>query len=78
VDKIYCTLAPVEEATTPDELARLVRSGGGSAEVFQRPEEALSRALADRTEGEIVLVAGSLFLVAAGREFLMNQEMKRS
>jgi len=76
--KVYCTLAPVEQATAPDELVRLVRGRGGRAEAFEQPQEALSKALADRAGGEIVLVAGSLFLVAAAREFLMNQEMKRS
>jgi dihydrofolate synthase/folylpolyglutamate synthase len=38
----------------------------------------VAAALADRRGSEIVLVAGSLFLVAAAREYLLNQESDRS
>jgi dihydrofolate synthase/folylpolyglutamate synthase len=45
--------------------------------IFDQAGSALAAALADCREGEIVLVAGSLFLVAAAREYLMGQEGAR-
>lgn len=78
VSAVYCTAAPIEEAMAPAALARSVRGLGREAAVFDRFEDALGRALGDRSGDEIVLVAGSLFLVAAAREFLLLQEKKSS
>jgi dihydrofolate synthase/folylpolyglutamate synthase len=44
------------------------------AQAFCSCREALAAALADCEEDEMVLVAGSLFLVAAAREYLLNDE----
>jgi len=70
VSALYCTTPPVEESVSADDLARTARGAGVAAEVFVTPDEALEAAMQDRREGEIVLVAGSLFLVAAAREYL--------
>jgi len=70
VTELYCTVPPVEEAVSPETLARLGRDAGRPARVFVCCAEALEAALDEQRPGEIVLVAGSLFLVAAAREYL--------
>jgi dihydrofolate synthase/folylpolyglutamate synthase len=65
----------VEESVDPELLAEQGAAAGISAEAYETPEAALAAALRDRRRDEIVLVAGSLFLAAAAREFLQNQEM---
>ena len=70
VTELYCTMPPVEEAVPPEALAQLGRDAGRPARVFSCCAEALSAALKEQRPGEIVLVAGSLFLVAAAREYL--------
>lgn len=74
VDSVYCTEPPVEEAVPADRIARLAADAGVAAQCFDGPTAALAAALADRQPDEIVLVAGSLFLVAAARDYLMAQE----
>ncbi len=74
VDSLYCTEPPVQEAVSADRIARLAADAGVAAQCFASPAAALAAALADRQPDEIVLVAGSLFLVAAAREYLMTQE----
>lgn len=74
VSRLYCTVPPVEDAEPAESIARLASDAGVTACCFDHPASALAEALADRHEGEIVLVAGSLFLVAAAREYLMDQE----
>jgi dihydrofolate synthase / folylpolyglutamate synthase len=73
VTSLYCTAPPVEKPALPLELAQKGSAAGVASRIFATPAEALTAALKDRQEGEIVLVAGSLFLVAAAREFLMSQ-----
>jgi dihydrofolate synthase/folylpolyglutamate synthase len=75
VSALYCTRPPVEESVDPELLAEQGAAAGISAEAYETPEAALAAALRDRRRDEIVLVAGSLFLAAAAREFLQNQEM---
>ncbi|MDX9709591.1 MAG: folylpolyglutamate synthase/dihydrofolate synthase family protein [Trichloromonas sp.] len=70
VAELYCTVPPVEEAVPPEVLAQLGREAGRSARIFTCCAEALAAALKEQRPGEIVLVAGSLFLVAAARESL--------
>jgi len=70
VTELYCTTPPVEEPVPPETLARLGRDYGRSARVFACCAEALEAALDEQRPGDIVLVAGSLFLVAAARECL--------
>lgn len=74
VDGLYCTVPPVEDAAAAESIAHLAGEFGLAADCFANPATALAAALADRQQGEIILVAGSLFLVAAAREYLMDQE----
>lgn len=75
VSALYCTRPPVEESVAPELLAELGAAAGIPSGAYENPEAALAAALRDRRNDEIVLVAGSLFLAAAAREFLQNQEM---
>ena len=70
VSALYCTTPPVEIAVPAAELAAVAEAAGYPARLFADCATALAAALADRAEDEIVLVAGSLFLVAAAREYL--------
>lgn len=54
----------------PAVLAGLVRGQGLDAETAVGPEEALRRALENASSGDLVLVAGSLYLVGALRPML--------
>jgi dihydrofolate synthase/folylpolyglutamate synthase len=74
VDSLYCTVPPVEEAVPAESIAQLAVEVGVQACCFDDLASALAAALADRQQGEIVMVAGSLFLVAAAREYLMSLE----
>ncbi len=74
VDHLYCTVPPVEEAVPVESIAQLANGAGVKACCFDDVASALASALADRQQGEIVMVAGSLFLVAAAREYLMSLE----
>jgi dihydrofolate synthase/folylpolyglutamate synthase len=74
VNSVYAAPPPVDTPIAPEEVARMACEAGVAARSFCSTAEALASALAERSSGEIVLVAGSLFLVAAAREFLMNQE----
>ena len=78
VSALYCTVPAVESAVPAEELRRRGEAAGLAGSVHATPAAALAAALADRRGGEIVLVAGSLFLVAAAREYLLNQESDRS
>jgi dihydrofolate synthase/folylpolyglutamate synthase len=73
VTSLYCTAPPVEKPALPVELVQKGSAAGVASRIFATPAEALTAALKDRREGEIVLVAGSLFLVAIAREMLMSQ-----
>lgn len=75
---LYATEPPVDTPLALDEIVRLADRAGIPARTYASPTAALAAALADRRPGEIVLVAGSLFLVAAAREFLLNQETARA
>lgn len=74
---LYATLPPVDQGVEPDKLVQAAQQSGVVAESYAGPAEAMTAALADCCEGEIVLVAGSLFLVAAVRDYLMDREMAR-
>ncbi|PLX83604.1 MAG: bifunctional folylpolyglutamate synthase/dihydrofolate synthase [Desulfuromonas sp.] len=73
VDALYCTEPPAEETVPRQRLAEEAARAGVPAKVYASPEAALDAALAERGEGEVVLVAGSLFLVAAAREHLRRR-----
>jgi dihydrofolate synthase/folylpolyglutamate synthase len=78
VSALYCTVPAAESAVPAEELRRRGEAAGLTASVHATPAAAVAAALADRRGSEIVLVAGSLFLVAAAREYLLNQESDRS
>lgn len=69
---LYATAPPVEAAVPPEELVRLAAERKIPAAVYPDTSEALDAALAARRPGEIILVAGSLFLVAAARRHLLS------
>lgn len=73
--KLYCTVPPVEEAVSPTVLAELAADAGRPASIHATPAAALAAAMAARPGEEIVVVAGSLFLVAAVRELLAGGEV---
>jgi dihydrofolate synthase/folylpolyglutamate synthase len=66
--------APVPEGLTvaPETLAAWARQNGLPARAFATPAEAFAAAIAARCENEIVVVAGSLYLVAAVRSMMGN------
>ena len=70
VRAVYAAPPPVEKAVSPETLAQAAREAGVPASVHPDAESALRAALSARGAREIVLVAGSLFLVAAAREAL--------
>lgn len=78
VTTLYCTVPGTETAVLPEELCRRGEAAGIAGSIYATPTAALAAALADRRGDEIVLVAGSLFLVAAAREYLLNQESDQS
>lgn len=77
VTALYYTEPATETAVPPEALRRRGEAAGLAGSVHATPAAAVAAALADRRGNEIVLVAGSLFLVAAAREYLMNQEPAR-
>jgi len=72
VSNVYCTVPPVEDGVPTAALAALAGSAGCAAQIFETPREAVQAALAARRADDLILVAGSLFLVAAVREFLVE------
>jgi len=72
---VYCVAPPIEEPLPAAELAQAVASQGGTASVCDSVAEAFGRAREACSEHEIVLVAGSLFLVAAVREILVGERV---
>jgi dihydrofolate synthase/folylpolyglutamate synthase len=74
---LYATVPPVAPSVEPDKLVQIARRAGVPAAVHESSAEAVAAALADCEKGEVVLVAGSLFLVGEVRDFLMNMERTR-
>ncbi len=72
--RLYCTVPPLENAVPAATIAGLADAFGVPNGCYDTPAAALMAALADRRQGEILLVAGSLFLVAAARELLQGLE----
>lgn len=75
VSALYCTVPPVDTAVPPGQLAALGVAAGLPAASYPDTEAALAAALAARQPGDVVLVAGSLFLVAAAREALLRRSI---
>jgi dihydrofolate synthase/folylpolyglutamate synthase len=66
----YAVPVPVEEHWNPHDLVDIAAKAGMKAEAFSEVETALNQALHRCGAREIVLVAGSLFLVAKVRRIL--------
>ncbi len=66
----YAVEPPVEEACPRHDVVVAVQAEGGSARSFDSVSAALDSALAAAAGDEMVVVAGSLFLVAAASEYL--------
>jgi len=73
--KVYCTVPPVDEPVPPAQLAAIAADHAIAAAVYPTGVAALAAAQADRRGSEAVVVAGSLFLVAAVRETLLQGEL---
>jgi dihydrofolate synthase/folylpolyglutamate synthase len=71
--RVYATRPPVAEAVDPAELVGQARAASVPAAAYENPEAALAAALHQRRPGEVLLVAGSLFLVARIRELLLPE-----
>ncbi len=65
---LYATRPPVEDAADTKLLCALAAHHAVAAQAFIEPTEALATARQSRAGDELILVAGSLFLVAAIRE----------
>ncbi len=72
VSHVYATHPPVDEVVPTEELVQQASELGVWAREFPDPIMAIQAALENRSVKETVLVAGSLFLVAAIREFLLQ------
>lgn len=68
----YAVDPPVEEPYPADVLEKQVVSCGKQVQIYPDIASALIAARQDCLPGEIVVVAGSLFLVAACREYLLS------
>jgi dihydrofolate synthase/folylpolyglutamate synthase len=67
---LYATAASEGAAVPPAELVAWAQQAELAARAFAAPAQALAAALAEREDGEVVVVAGSLYLVAAVRALL--------
>ena len=73
VGRLYATRPPVDAAVSPQQLVQQAEKAGILAAEYADPQAALAAALQNRQPGETLLVAGSLFLVAAVRELLVPE-----
>lgn len=70
--KFYAVVPPIEEPYPLDSVLQQVEAAGVAAQHYQTIGLAVQAAQQDCLHGEIVVVAGSLFLVAACREYLIS------
>ena len=71
---VYCVEPPVEEAVPAKQMRLAAERSGVAAIDFASIAEALHMARAAAGKNGVVLVAGSLFLVAAVRELIILEE----
>ena len=71
---LYCVEPPVEEPVPAASVAKVAQESGIAATIASCPSAALKAARQDREPGEIVLVAGSLFLIAEIRQALLQEQ----
>ena len=72
--RLYAVAPPAINAIEPEELVAVARQAKVPAQAFASVEEGLQAARSVCKPHEIILVAGSLFLVGAVREFLSREE----
>nr|WP_320115432.1 folylpolyglutamate synthase/dihydrofolate synthase family protein [uncultured Desulfuromonas sp.] len=72
VTRAYCVDPPIEQAYPKDRLVSHLRQQNCEASAWDSPTHALEAALQQCGEHDIVVVAGSLFLVAACRQWLIS------
>jgi dihydrofolate synthase/folylpolyglutamate synthase len=72
--RVYAVPAPVDAAVSTEKLVQLALRAGLHATAYDRPATALAAAQEERGPEETLVVAGSLFLVAALREQLVESE----
>ena len=75
VKKLYCCAVPQEPFFMPARLAAMGMAMGIESQPFKSPEDALLSAGRARKKDEIILVAGSIFLVGAAMDVLEKWEM---
>jgi len=73
IRSLYATTAPSGEPVPPEVLLAWARQVGLEAQPSATPAEALAVALSERQADEVVVVAGSLYLVAAVRAELRER-----
>ena len=71
VSRVYVTRPPVDDAVPLEKMAQRIRESGIVADEYSDPIMAVQAALENRSVEDTILVAGSLFLVAVVREFLL-------
>lgn len=71
VERLYAVRPPVDQAVAPEKLVQLARKSGILAAAYADFSTALAAVARYRRKDETLLVAGSLFLVAAIRELLL-------
>ncbi len=71
VERAYVTCPPVDDAVPMEKIAQKIRESGIVTAEHSDPIIAVQTALENRSPEDTVLVAGSLFLVAVVREFLL-------
>ncbi len=72
VERLYATRPPVNDSIAPGKLVQLAENSGILAAEYAEPQGALIAAQQGRKDGQVLLVAGSLFLIAAVREKLLS------
>lgn len=72
IEKIFAAPLETEEAIPPAELVQFARQADVAGELYETSLLALKCALEGRRPGQKVLVAGSLFLIAAVREYCLE------
>jgi dihydrofolate synthase/folylpolyglutamate synthase len=72
---VVATRPPSPRALPPDEVAMAARAMGCQAVSVEDVAEAVRRAVEAATPGELVLVAGSLYVVGAARRSLVGEEV---
>ena len=71
--KLYAVTPPVEDAAEPELMCKRAAAQEVAAQSYVDPMAALRAAQQSRNDNEAIVVAGSLFLVAAVREQLVVQ-----